>query len=243
VGGYILHEDGRPKLDPLGNPVMLIGVVARENVELRGNWNVLGLRGTGSYDFHVPEQAVHQDYFFDPATAAPLRGGALYRMGFLAIPALCHASFGSGCSLRMLDEWALYARGKSRGPGKTISEMDTFRRDLAVSTAAHRSAEEYIRSTYRQLFASATDGGPSPQQVLDSQLSASNMITVGTRIAQTAFTSSATTGLRNGSVLQRGFRDMQAANAHILTSEQSYIDAGAQLATEPPYICGSTPNS
>lgn len=55
------------------------------------------------------------------------------------------------------------------------------------------------------------------------------MLAVGTRVAQVAFTSSATTGLRNGSVLQRCFRDMQAGNAHFLTGEQSFIDSARAL--------------
>lgn len=237
VGGYILHEGDRPKLRANGEPIMLIAVAPRSKVEILGNWNVLGLRGTGSYDFSVMDQIVHEDFVFDPAEARPRRGGALYRMGFLAIPALCHAAFGAGCARRILDEWALHARDKKRLAGGTLSEAETFRRELAMEHAALRSAEAYVRKIYEELFAAAESGDVPAQLELEAKLCASNMIAVGTRIAQKAFTSSATTGLRNGSMLQRCFRDMQAGNAHFLTGEQSFIDAGGELARLAPFGC------
>lgn len=230
VGGYLLHEGGRPVLRE-GNPIMLIALAPRSKVELLGNWNVLGLRGTGSYDFRVTEQIVHEDFAFDVASPVAQRGGALYRMGFFAIPTLCHASFGAGCARRILDEWTLYARQKKRLPKGTVSEMESFQKELAIAHAQLRSAEAYVRSTFEQLYRCA-QSGPIPAELsLDSRLCASNMLATGTRIAQVAFTSSATTGLRNGSMLQRCFRDMQAGNAHFLTGEQSFIDSGRLLAT------------
>jgi len=228
IGGYILYEDGRPRLRENGDPIMLIAAAPRSKVELCGNWRVLGLRGTGSYDFRVPEQIVHEDFVFDPATASPRRGGALYRMGFFAIPTLCHAAFGAGCGQRILDEWMNYAHGKQRGTIR-LGETDVFRKEFAVAHSAMSSAEAYVRTTYKDLFAAAERAEIPARLTIDSRLCASNMLATGTRIAQAAFTSSATTGLRNGSLLQRCFRDMQAGNAHFLTGEQSFVDAGREL--------------
>jgi hypothetical protein len=52
-------------------------------------------------------------------------------------------------------------------------------------------------------------------------------------VSQSAFTSSATTGLRNGSKIQRFFRDAQASNAHFLTSDDSFVSTGRYLAGIP----------
>jgi indole-3-acetate monooxygenase len=62
------------------------------------------------------------------------------------------------------------------------------------------------------------------------RLCASNALTVGSKISQSALTSCATTALRNGSKIQRCFRDLQAGNAHVMTGEQSAIAAGRYLA-------------
>lgn len=85
VGGYILHEGGRPVADENGQPVLLIGLAPREQTRLTGNWDVLGLRGSGSYDFEVLDQVLHEDFFFNSASLVQRRGGALYRMGFMAM--------------------------------------------------------------------------------------------------------------------------------------------------------------
>jgi alkylation response protein AidB-like acyl-CoA dehydrogenase len=229
VGGYILHKDGAPVLRD-GMPIMLIAMVPREKVEFRGNWNVLGLRGTGSYDFHVPEQLIHADFAFDAGHPQAQRGGPLYRMGFMAIPCLCHSGFGIGAGERMLDEWAAHARGKVRPPAGPLSEKETFQKDLAHAHARLRSAASYVRTTFEALFDAAETDTISDALKLDGRLCASNIIAAGAEIGHAAFASSATTGLRNGSRIQRSFRDLQAANAHFMTGEQSFIDAGRCLA-------------
>lgn len=236
VGGYILHEDGKPVLRD-GAPVMLIALAPRDKVEIRGNWDVLGLRGTGSYDFHVREQIIHSDFVFEAGKPEQKRGGTLYNMGFFAIPALCHASFGIGCTSRLVDEWVSYAQSKRRVQGGTLAEAETFQRDVAQAYARLRSGEAYVRSTFDSLFEMAQQGEIPDALKLDGRLCASNIISIGAQIGQAAFASSATTGLRNGSRIQRSFRDLNAGNAHFLTGEQSYIDAGRYLAGMP----GSTP--
>lgn len=236
VGGYILHEDGAPVLRD-GMPVMLIALVPRAKAEVRGNWNVLGLRGTGSYDFHVPEQWVHADFTLDAGNPVPRRGGALYRMGFMAIPTLCHASFALGCTERLLDEWVLHAQAKQRVTGGALAEGESFQNSLGRAQARFRSARAYVHATFAALAEGAAQGQIADQLKLDVRLCTSNAVSTGAAIAQEAFTSSATTGLRNGNRLQRCYRDLQAANAHFLTGEQSYIDAGRYLAGLP----GSSP--
>jgi alkylation response protein AidB-like acyl-CoA dehydrogenase len=230
VGGYVLHKDGAPALDAAGQPQMLIALAPRSKVEFLGNWDVLGLRGTGSYDFRVAEQVVHEDFAFAPATAEPRRGGALYRMGFMAIPCLTHASIAAGIGRRALDEWAAYASAKARPPRGYANELHTVQRDLACAHGDLRAAEAYVRATFDALYDAAGRGAVTDALRLDGRLCASHVTRVATEAAQTAFSACTTTALRNGSMLQRCFRDMQAAVAHFMTGEQSLIDAGAVLA-------------
>jgi alkylation response protein AidB-like acyl-CoA dehydrogenase len=233
VGGYVLHENGVPVLRS-GQPIMLIAMAPRSKVEFLGNWNVLGLRGTGSFDFRVLDQVIHRDFAFDAANPEQKRGGPLYGMGFMALPSLCHSSFALGCTRRAVDEWAAYAATKKRMPNGTVSEMETFQKELALAHARLRSAEAYVCSTFENLFSSAGRGHIAEDLKLDLRLCASNALAVGSQITQLALTSCATTALRNGSKVQRCFRDMQAGNAHVMTGEQSFITAGRYLAGIDP---------
>lgn len=230
VGGYTLHENGKPVLRDNGFPMTLIVLAPRAKVDLLGGWNVLGCRATGSYDFRVNENIVHTDFGFDSAHPVAQRGGPLYRMGFLAIPFLCHASFAIGCAGRALDEWLAHAQKKKRMTTGMMAEMETFQRDFALTQARLRSAESYLREAYSTLYSAAEKGIVDEDLQIDARLAASNTITVAAEVTQVAFTSCATTGLRNGSVIQRCFRDAQAGNAHSITGEQNYISIGKFLA-------------
>jgi alkylation response protein AidB-like acyl-CoA dehydrogenase len=224
VGGYVLHEGGKPVIGPHGQPVMLIGLAPRETVKFLGNWDVLGLRGTGSYDFEVTEQVLHEDFFLNPGTAVQRRGGALYRMGFMALPCISHGAFAIGAARRMLDEWRSFARDKGR------TATHTFQRDYALCTARLHAAEAYLRQTFVRLFDAAEAGAITDAMRIDGRLSASNALDVAVSIAQTAYTAATTHALRKGNPIERCFRDINAGNAHFLTAEQSLIDAGKVLA-------------
>jgi indole-3-acetate monooxygenase len=231
VGGYVLHEGGRPVTGENGAPVMLIGLAPRETVRFLGNWDVIGLRGTGSYDFEVTEQLLHQDFFFNPGAPVQRRGGALYRMGFMALPCISHGSFAIGAARRVLDEWRAFARGKPRGNGTPMNETATFQRDYARAAADLRAAEAYFRGTFANIHAAACESRPIADELrLDGRLSTSHAFVAAMRVAQTAFASCTTFAIRNGSAFQRAFRDIHAGNAHFLTAEQSLIDAGKVLA-------------
>ena len=50
--------------------------VPRDRVEFAGNWDVMGLVGTGSFDYVVPEQVVGAGFTFDMMNDEPRRGGS-----------------------------------------------------------------------------------------------------------------------------------------------------------------------
>ncbi|MCX7864593.1 MAG: acyl-CoA dehydrogenase family protein [Novosphingobium sp.] len=229
VGGYIVHEGDAPIRDENGQPIMLIGLAPRETVRFLGNWNVLGLRGTGSVDFEVTEQLLHEDFFINATAPLQRRGGALYRMGFMAIPCLSHASFALGTARRLLDEWRQFARAKSRGSVKA-SDLATFQRDYAAALADLHAVDAYVRTSFANLFNAAQAGTVTAELQLETQLCTSQAFIVAKRIVQAAIDGCTTQAIRNGNPIQRCIRDIIAGSAHILNSEQALIDAGKVLA-------------
>ena len=43
---------------PVGFPAYLCWFAAKDSVEMQGGWDVMGLRGTGSFDYTIPEQLI-----------------------------------------------------------------------------------------------------------------------------------------------------------------------------------------
>ncbi len=230
VGGYLLQEGGKPVMNGAGQPVMLIGIAPRETVTFMGNWDVMGLRGTGSYDYVVNEQVLHEDFVHNTSAPVQRRGGTLYQMGFMALPCISHAAFAIGATRRVLDEWKAFAANRRRPDGSTMSDTATYHRDIAMAEADARAAEAYVRSTFDKIYDAAGTGSVPENLRLDGRLATSHSYVVAMRVAQTAYAACTTTVLRNGHPLQRAFRDICAGNAHFLTAEQSLIDAGAVIA-------------
>lgn len=229
VGGYLLHDKGEPVLDANGQPTLLWAIVPRANVKFLGNWDVLGLRGTGSVDFEVPEQLIHEDFTFNVGNPVPRRGGALYRMGFMTFSCISHGAFALGAGRRMLEEWGKFARTKERGPGMKLRDMQTFQRDYAQAYTDLTSAECWMKDVYSRLYDAAVAGTVTPQMQLDAKIAGSHAYATAMRIANAAYAASTTTGLRKGCAIQRFFRDITGGNAHVLTGEMSWIEAGRVL--------------
>jgi indole-3-acetate monooxygenase len=207
VGGFMVEEAGQPVRDAAGQPVMLIGLCPKDQTRSLGNWEVL----------------------FNAAAPVQRRGGALYRMGFMAIPCLSHASFALGAARRLLDEWLAFARGKPRGGGRA-SDQHTFQLAFASATADLHAADAYVRTTFAALYDAALGSGPSAAMRLEGQLATSHAFTVAKRIAMAAFEGCTTRAIRDGNAIQRCIRDIMAGSAHVLNSEQALIDAGKMLA-------------
>lgn len=227
IGGFLLHDDaGEPVIGANDQPVLLWAAVPRAQVNFLGNWNVIGLRGTGSVDFEVPDQWVHRDFTIDLGNPLARRGGAIYRMGFMAFSCISHGAFALGAARRMLDEWKAFARTKSRSPGLMIADTHTFQRDIAAAHADLRSAEAWMKAAYTALYDAALVDAVTSDLRLEGKLSCSHAYAMAMRVANAAMASAGQMGLRDGSVMQRCYRDIVAGNAHVLTGEQSWIECG-----------------
>ncbi len=74
-GALVRDADGNPETNDAGMPKVLAFVVPSDSVEITGNWDVMGLRGTGSFDYSIPEQFVEDG----PELLALRRRAALRR--------------------------------------------------------------------------------------------------------------------------------------------------------------------
>ena len=105
-------------------------------VDFQGNWNVMGLAGTASYDYEVREQRVPAVQMLSgdilSPDAEPLRGNAMLRMGALAAAFSMHTACALGIAKRAMQEIATLASNKTRvGYAGKIAEDPVFRNGFA----------------------------------------------------------------------------------------------------------------
>jgi alkylation response protein AidB-like acyl-CoA dehydrogenase len=192
-------------------------LVRADQVKVLGNWDVLGLAGTGSYDYAVDEQFVPEGFSFPLLTATPRRGGASYNIGFFSLVAAGHAAFALGVGARALDELLGIVPTKQRlGQFAPIAEEQLFQHDFAMHDAALRAARAYVFDAFGAAETVALAGGaPSLVQQQRIRQAATYATRVAADAARFAYTWAGASALRNGSTLQRCFRDIHAGTQHV----------------------------
>jgi alkylation response protein AidB-like acyl-CoA dehydrogenase len=216
AGTQEVDAGGTPLNDDVGLPALRIVFLRPEQVTMRGNWEVLGLQGTGSYDYTVDDQFVEEEFSFPLLTATARRGGPGYNLGLFGIVASGHGGFALGVGARALDEILVIARTKQRMyQGSPLGDEQLFQHDFAMRDAAMRSARAYVIDVFGEAEAEAIAGG-APSLVLQQRMRQAT--TYATRVAadaaRFAYTWAGTGALRGG-VLQRCFRDIHAGTQHI----------------------------
>ena len=103
-GALVRDADGTPEVNDAGMPKVLAFVVPSDSVEITGNWDVMGLRGTGSFDYSIPEQFVEEGRSFWLFDDEPRCGGGVYRLGVVGFAGIGHSGWALGVARRALDE-------------------------------------------------------------------------------------------------------------------------------------------
>ena len=216
AGVQEVDAGGEPLTDESGLPAMRVVFLRPEQVEVRGNWDVLGLAGTGSYDYGVDEQYVDAGFTFPLLVAEPRRGGAVYGVGLFGLVAAGHAGFALGVGKRALIEVLALAPTRSRMGGPAVAAEQLFQHDFAMHDAAMRAARAYVFESFGAAEATVLGGDPCSQVQQQRLRQATTYATrVAADAARFAYTWAGTSALRNGGALQRCFRDIHAGTQHL----------------------------
>ena len=112
----------------------LIFTFPKEQARIVDNWDVMGLKATGSIDYSTENLFVPQAYTYNVATKDSVHGGALYRVGLANMSGINHAGWALGVGRRMLDEMKVLAQKKSGTPGASV-DTDQFVAEYAKAEA------------------------------------------------------------------------------------------------------------
>ena len=144
-------------------PAMRVAFVPRDQVTFQGNWDVLGLRGTGELrlrarsgagarGLHLPAARGHQAGEGVRSTTSGCSGSP--RSGHAALRP--RASVGG----RWTRSWTV-ARSKQRLGAEPIADQQLFQHDFALHDAALRAARSYTFEAFTEAEATArADGRP-----------------------------------------------------------------------------------
>ncbi|MEV3900971.1 acyl-CoA dehydrogenase family protein [Mycobacterium sp. NPDC050551] len=228
AAGFIPMENGEMRWIRDGEPELMVAVVPREEVTFTDGWHVQGLKGTGSYDYNVADLFVPASRTFRLFTREPLRGTfAAGRMGMMPVTAAGHAAWALGVAKSTLDDVESLAATKFRmSDMASLASRPTFQKDLAHHVAAWRAARLLVLDTFGTAEAAVDAGGElTPTHRADMRVAAVYATGVARAAAEWAHLAAGTTSIREGSRLERGFRDIYTGTQHAFISEKVAIDA------------------
>lgn len=206
-----------------------IFVLPVEKATLIDNWDVMGLRATGSIDYRIDDVFVPEEYTHVALTETPKRGGSLYHIGVIGFAIICHSSWACGIGRRLLDEIAASAKSKI-GRSGTLAQSEAFHQQYAKMEGAYRAARALVHEAWSDVKASLDRGERlSVRQHTLIRLAMAHVTWSAHEAALFAYKSAGTVALRAGT-LQRLFRDMHAGIQHVTSSPPVFQALGRELA-------------
>ena len=231
--GAVIVENGALRMRPGTNePEMLTFIVPTREAKILGNWDVLGLRATGSVDYALDNVFVPADYTHLAESTDPMRGGSFYTIGIIGMTTIGHTGFAMGMGRRALDELAAFARKRppARGHLPALADTDSFHADFGDAEAKYRASRALVLETWRDIEASLARGEKmNTRQITLLRLALNHITTVVADICTFAYREAGGMSLRN-TALQRCLRDMYAGTQHFLTRSHVLRECGRELA-------------
>lgn len=215
-----LNDGGLPRM----------ALMPRSKVTIAPNWDVIGLRGTGSHDVVVDKVVVPQEWTF-------IRGGKssldapLYRYPVMALAAQVLAVVGLGVGRAALDTLIEMAGGRASITGApTLADRAYVQTEVAEAEAQLRSARAFFYEATDDAFATLVAGDPLPiEKVNLLRLASTHVAKVGVDVTQTAYRLAGTTAIYQDHPIARQFNDALVVAQHAFLSSGTWQNAGRVL--------------
>ncbi|MBK5287614.1 MAG: acyl-CoA dehydrogenase family protein [Acidimicrobiia bacterium] len=233
AGTIETDDDGNQLTTESGLPAMRVVLVPREEIHFRGNWDVIGLTATGSYDYVIDDVFVPEAFSYSLLEHTQLRGGPGLSVGLFSITGAGHAGIALGVGRRAIDEITKLGNTRVRMAGfATIGTEQLFQYELGMHDCAMRAASALVYEAVADADAKARAGVVDTTAQNRLRAAATYATRVATDATHFAYSWAGSAGLRP-SVIQRCLRDMLAASQHIYVDNNTLTGyAQALLADE-----------
>jgi len=203
---------------------------------IHDNWQVAGLKGTGSNDFSVSNLFVPEVFTWRRGSGQkPLRGGPLYHIGLPGFLSVEHAAFALGVGRRALEAIIDLAQSKTRGfttysSPSLLSTRLSFQLALGRCDFRLRAARSLASEIFDSAWVMVCQGGePGPQAHAEMRSAGTFATEIAAEVVTDSFRYGGGTALYSSNVLQQCLRDIQAAAQHYMVNDSAYESHGQIL--------------
>ncbi len=218
IGAHSLvqNPDGSPHIR-YGKPDDRTFLFLREKAQIVDDWQVLGLRGTGSdtytvTDLFIPdEHAPARDALEERRESGPIYviiSNLLYATGF------CGVALGLG--RRMLETYTELARGKqSRAATNPMARSQSVQFDIGRMEARLSAARAFVHEAAAQAYDAAAAGTLGLDLRMRLRLATTHAMNEATDVSIACYRGAGTTAILNSAPFERRFRDAMSVSQHL----------------------------
>ncbi len=201
------------------------------------NWQVLGLRGTGSDSYALEDHFVPQAHTAGRDSFDELREtGPLYQFTSGMIYAMSFAHVAMGIAKGALDAFIAIARDKvPRGARNTLSENNVIQSQVGQAEAKLKSARAYLRGVIAEMWEEAQRTGHiGAEHHPQLRLASTWAIHQARDVVATAYHAAGASAIFENNPLERRMRDIHAGTQQGQGRPVHFETVGQILLGQPP---------
>ncbi len=201
-----------------GLPKVHHALLPAAETKIIDTWTTSGLRGTGSHDLEVDDVFVPSERFFS-LLSPPRHHGALYRLPFFGLLAGGIAAVTLGIARGALETIVDLAKKKTPlGARRGIAHRELVQLQVAQAEAKVRAARAFLGEAAADAEAESVAGEVSVRTRALFRLAAAHAATESAAAVDLAYGLGGATAIYEKNPLQRHFRDVHVAVAHVMVS-------------------------
>jgi 3-hydroxy-9,10-secoandrosta-1,3,5(10)-triene-9,17-dione monooxygenase len=233
---------------PGGAPQRRFFLVPQADFKVHDNWNTFGLAGTGSHDVEIQtafvpaHRSVSAEIF---AAGHQLPGASIYSNPLYSMPtfaAFAYVLCGIPVATAKAAVEQITSNLRARAgtyTGARLAELSSVQVRIAEASACVEFAETVIRRDWRELEKNTRERNyPGMETKLQWKRNAAFATQLAVRAVDAIMPAAGAGGLSTHSPLQRQFRDIHAASAHIALTWDVHAAAYGQSAMGLPSPAG-----
>jgi alkylation response protein AidB-like acyl-CoA dehydrogenase len=198
--------------NPDGKPLELRSMVfPKSSATMADDWNVMGLKGTGSVSYSVKDLLVEDDFSFIRESDADRReAGPLYRFSMYNMFGVGFSGTALGIARRALDDFVKVAMEKKPYASTTLlRENNSIQAQVGLSEARLQSSRAYVLETYRRLYGAVAQGLRfTPEMRISNRIVTCYAIQQAREVMNFVYHAAGATAIFEGNPFERRFRDL-----------------------------------
>jgi len=193
------------------------------DVEFTDNWQVAGLRGTGSFEFQCQDLVLPEEQVADMAAPATIDSDVTRVPGALLF-AVSFAGVAVGVARGALTDVLEIAQGKLPRYAKLhLRDDPDVQRFIGKATARWRAARAYLYDTVAEVLEGVRGHGAiTHDQRAKLRMAGTHVIRECAEVVDLSYKVAGSTGIYQGQTLQRRFQDMHVITQHVQARESYY---------------------